>query len=356
MRARLNIGLSLGKLGSLMDGLGEYSSQLCKHIAQAAPEWRERWGVQFHIHMPQQWHGAFGDEFEYLAVRPWDSRVHVATRRFDIWHTLHQLGRIDAPWGTRHAILTIHDLNPLYHDSAEQAQRWLKGLKSRLSRVDTVTTMTRYVEGDIRRHLEWNGPVHVIPNGVRDLTSIRQVRPDRIGDRPYFFHLSRLGKSKNVDLLLELARYWPSHQMVFAGPGSADSQRLRQEAHTRDIQNVTVLESITDEEKAWLFAHCEAFLFPSETEGFGLPPLEAMHFGKPVFVSTRTCLPEIGGAAAAYWPVLEPEAMFQVMQQELAPLGLRATEIRVHALGYSWNSAVVSYLNLYQQILNAPNN
>ncbi len=351
MRARRHIGLSLGKLGSLMDGLGEYSSQLCKHIAQVAPEWRERWGVQFHVHMPQQWHGAFGSEFEYLAVRPWDSHLHVTRHRFDVWHTLHQLGRIDAPWGTRHAILTIHDLNPIYHDEASHAQRWLQALKSRLTGVGTLTTMTRYVEADIRRHLDWSGAVQVIPNGVRDLTFLPRTRPAGVDDRPFFFHLSRLGRSKNVDLLLELAAHWPDHQMVFAGPRSGDSQRLAQAAAARGFGNVQVLESITDEEKAWLFAHCDAFLFPSQTEGFGLPPLEAMHFGKPVFLSTRTCLPEVGGGAAAYWPALEPEAMQQVMRQELPFRKTQAQQIRSHALKYNWEAASTAYLRLYQQLL-----
>ncbi|MBJ7289748.1 MAG: glycosyltransferase family 4 protein [Williamsia sp.] len=42
---------------------------------------------------------------------------------------------------------------------------------------------------------------------------------------------------------------------------------------------------ITDDELAWCYAHCEAFVFPSLGEGFGLPLVEAAAFGAPVICS-----------------------------------------------------------------------
>ncbi len=353
-RRTLHVGISLGKLGSLMDGLGEFSSQICRHIAQQAPEWKERWGVEFHIHLPARWVGVFGDTVHYLPLRTWEGRVHIQPRRFDVWHALHQLGRISAPWGARHRILTIHDLNALYHDAPDEAAKAVDKLRRRLAGFDAVTTMTRYVEGDIRRHLGWEGDVHVIPNGIRDLSTAPQELIADLAGLPYFFHISRLSRSKNPDLLLDLAEQWPEQRWVFAGPASDDSRRLKTAALDRGLRNVMVLESISDAQKAWLYAHCEAFLFPSQTEGFGLPPLEAMCFGKPVFLSTCTCLPEVGGDAAAYWPDLTPSAMKQVMQQELPFRQTQAQQIRTHALNYNWETATRAYLDLYRQILRLP--
>jgi glycosyltransferase involved in cell wall biosynthesis len=70
-----------------------------------------------------------------------------------------------------------------------------------------------------------------------------------------------------------------------------------------------VLLGVDDSVKAWLLANCEAFLFPSLAEGFGLPPLEAMHFGTPVFLSDRTSLPEVGGTQAGYFREFSASAM-----------------------------------------------
>jgi len=40
-----------------------------------------------------------------------------------------------------------------------------------------------------------------------------------------------------------------------------------------------------------------------------MPVIEAMRFGKPVFLSNLTSLPEIGGKEAYYWENFEPEYM-----------------------------------------------
>ena len=346
-----HVTLSLGKIGSLIDGLGEYSTQLGHHVAAAAPLWRERWGVRFHFHLPARWIGLFGDEVGYLPVRPWQSRLNLQPRRHAIWHALNQLGRIPPPPGTRHAVMTVHDLNPIYHDAPDAAGRALDQLRRRLSRFDEVITLTRHVESDIHRHLGWQGPVQVIANGVRDLSQAPRSPVAALQGRPYFLHLSRMARSKNPHLLLDLAALWPDHALVMAGPDGSDSRALEARARERGLDNVIFLRDIDDATKAWLYAGCEAFLFPSQTEGFGLPPLEAMCFGKPVFLSTLTSLPEIGGTAAAYWPELNAAAMDATLRAELPRLRTRAAEIRAHALADRWADCAQACLALYARRL-----
>ena len=62
-------------------------------------------------------------------------------------------------------------------------------------------------------------------------------------------------------------------------------------------QDVIVTEYVSDEELANLYRNCFAFLYPTWYEGFGLPVLEAMNFGKPVISSKVTSIPEIVGDA-----------------------------------------------------------
>ena len=50
-----------------------------------------------------------------------------------------------------------------------------------------------------------------------------------------------------------------------------------------------------------LLSHCSALIYPSLYEGFGMPVLEAMAYGKPVLCSTAGSLPEVAGSAARYF-------------------------------------------------------
>lgn len=170
------------------------------------------------------------------------------------------------------------------------------------------------------RHLGSDRPVHVIPLAARDLSSHPQEAVPGLANR-FLLHVSRLAPSKNVVALLEMAALWPDMGLVLAGAASPYSREIAGIVRQRALQNVTVLEDISDAQKAWLFAHCEGFVFPSLSEGFGLPPLEAMHFGKPVFLSRLTSLPEIGGEAACYWDDFEPEHMKHRVTQTLASFG-----------------------------------
>jgi glycosyltransferase involved in cell wall biosynthesis len=55
-------------------------------------------------------------------------------------------------------------------------------------------------------------------------------------------------------------------------------------------ERVHILENVENEEKYFLLQHCESYCHPSLAEGFGIPPVEAMYFGKPVFLSKYTSL------------------------------------------------------------------
>ena len=68
----------------------------------------------------------------------------------------------------------------------------------------------------------------------------------------------------------------------------------------RKLRNVVLLGYVSDSEVKALMKRCEAFVFPSYYEGFGIPPLEALSAGTKIIVSKNASLPEIYGNAAAY--------------------------------------------------------
>jgi glycosyltransferase involved in cell wall biosynthesis len=347
---RIRIGLSLGNIGHFMDGLGEFSRALGSGLAERADELRESHGVEFTFHVLPQLVGCFGDSVRYLPVRRsqewWWQR---SVPRFDVWHTLHQLNRYLPPPATGLRVATVHDLNYLYFKNAFSRWRDERRLRRLIERSDRVIAISAHTRADLLARVGCGAPVDVIHNGVRDLATAPREAVVGLEPGRFLFHLSRMTRSKNVEALLDMAAIWPAMPLVLAGPDVKRNDELRSLAGARDLSQVRVLTGITDAQKAWLYAHCAGFVFPSLTEGFGLPPLEAMYFGKPVFVSDRTSLPEVCGDAARYWHDFEPHAMRRVVDQGLVdPVASgRAEFVRAHALRFSWAASVSRHLALY---------
>jgi glycosyltransferase involved in cell wall biosynthesis len=352
---RQRILVSLGNIGAFHDGLGEFALQIGQRIAAAAPAWREQHGINFDFHLREKLAGCFGSEVGYRPVTRWQRLRHVQTERYALWHSLHQLNKCRPTEGTAHRLVTVHDLNYLYGRSPISTWRHERRTRGLLSRADHLVAISRHTAADVRRHFGWAKPLEVIYNGARSfLGAAQKPLPGwagvDTGTRPFLFHLSRMSASKNPDVLIELARIWPEMNFVFCGPPSDDAKALR--AATA-LPNVQFHLGIADAHKAWAYAHCAGFLFPSLTEGFGLPPIEAMHFGTPVFLARRTSLPEVGGPLAHYFDdAFEPAAMRRLIEAALADHDAgRAQAIRAHAAQFDWDRCAADYLALYARLL-----
>lgn len=347
----LNIGISLGGIGTLQDGLGEFAYQMGTHVAGVAAQWRERHGIEFSFHLRERLVGCFGAEVAYLPVTRWQRTRHVQPRRYDVWHSLHQLSKALPPQGCGPRVVTVHDLNYLYGRNAFSVWRHGRRTRRLMRRTDHLVAISHHTEHDVLQHLAWTGPLDVIYRGPRMFDGQPQPVDDYgSAGRPFLFHLSRMSPSKNPQALLGLAAAWPGMDFLFCGPATHDARDLR--AATR-LPNVHFRFNISDAQKAWAFTHCAGFLFPSITEGFGLPPVEAMQFGKPVFLSRLTSLPEIGGDAAYYFDDYTPAAMRTLVEagvrQGAAPE--RIAQVRQHARRFDWVQSADAYLALYLRLL-----
>jgi glycosyltransferase involved in cell wall biosynthesis len=351
MKTPIHIGISLGQIGRFDDGLGEFSHQLGSRFAAQAPALREAHGIELWFHLRERHAGRFGSEVHYLPISKWQRYRHVQPVAFAIWHSLNQLNKTLPPQGTKHRLVTVHDLNFFYFKNRFSQWRDLRRTRAVLARNDEVVAITDYVRGDVVQRMQWRGPIATIHNGASNLTGIVCEPCEGLVSGSYLFHLSRMSPSKNIPALLALAAAWPEQAFVFAGPAGDDSRAVQAEVAARSLANVTVLLDLSDGQKAWLFANCRGFLFPSITEGFGLPPIEAMHFGKPVFLSRLTSLPEVGGEAAFYFDDFDPRSMRTVVEAGLARAASpgHGDVVRVHAARFDWGCTAAAYLEVYRR-------
>ena len=347
------VGLSFGPLRTFNDGLGEFSLQLGRQLAARAEQLRADSGIELVYHLPRKYHGRFGDSVRYLATHDLQRLVHWQGTRFALWHSLHQHNRFRAPLFTRKRLVTVHDLNFAYAKEAAKVRKYVAIHERLLAGCDQAVAISEHVRADIQARLRTKTPVTVVYNGVRDLTRLKPdvLRP--LEGKRFFLHVSRMAPTKNIGALLELARAWPERQFVLVGPQSDYTVQIGMQIDSRGLDNVQLLMDVKDAQKAWLYAQCDAFLFPSLTEGFGLPPLEAMQFGKPVFMSDRTCLPEIGADAAFYWKDFAPLAMRQVVEDALLawdPIA-DAARARARAAAFTWERCADGYVAVYRGLL-----
>lgn len=103
-----------------------------------------------------------------------------------------------------------------------------------------------------------------------------------------------------------------------------------------------------------LFGAAEAFVFPSWTEGFGLPVLEAMACGAPVIASDRGALPEVAGGAAILVGCDDTAGLARHLERVLTD---PAEAERLRQLGFaraarfSWRDAAERTLHAYRRAL-----
>ncbi|WP_151085721.1 glycosyltransferase family 4 protein [Hymenobacter baengnokdamensis] len=307
--------------------------------------------------------GALGTEgVEYLTQRSFHKYFNPPSYRFRLWHSTSQLSWYVPTSPFTKVVLTVHDLNFLHENPDERTYtRQLAMVRRNIRRADYIVTISDFVRQDILRHADLLGyqpgkPMRYVRRGVEALVPVPNHQPAYAPRRPFLFSLGAVNAKKNFRVLPPLL-VGNDYELVLAG-GFAEPDyvaRIRAAAAEAGVADrVTILTRISEADKTWYYQHCLAYLQPSLAEGFGLPVVEAMQFGKPVFLSQLTSLPEVGGAAARYFPDFTPAAMARTLAAGLAEYQAhpaRATELRAHAATFSWAQSAADYLAVYDTLL-----
>lgn len=111
---------------------------------------------------------------------------------------------------------------------------------------------------------------------------------------------------------------------------------------------------IRDEDLPFVYGLSELFLFPSLSEGFGMPVIEAMACGTPVITSKISCMPEIAGDAALLVDPLSAPSIAGGLLRMLGNAEYREKKIRdglANAKRFSWDTAAEKVLSIYESVL-----
>lgn len=174
---------------------------------------------------------------------------------------------------------------------------------------DALITISEFSRSEIIRRLGANpNNVTVVYPGLDE--PIPALASESPVDGPYALWVGATEVSKNVGLLLDAWSAGPPSGLTLAivGPPGRDHATLAERA-SRMASPIVMRGAVDQAELERWYQHAAVFLFPSRTEGFGFPPLEAMLRNVPVIAAQAGSLPEVLGDAALFHDVDDHETL-----------------------------------------------
>ncbi len=269
-------------------------------------------------------------------------------------------------------VATIHDLTLVSYktNQGEGAKKILYELKYWGMRLvlrcaimrSRLITDTEFVRQQIISRYE-HSPFKISPSKVT--TTLLSVDPLFASPKKpafavggdYLLYVGNYYPNKNIGRLLKAFKLAqasnPNLELVLTGKADYFQGQLQLEAQRLGLSNKVIFAGfVSDSELVWLYKHAKAFVFPSLSEGFGLPALEAMSQGTPVLAAHASCLPEVCGEAAVYFDPLDTADMAAKIcavlddKKQLERLRLAGPE---HIKLFSWRRMAEQTLAIYRE-------
>lgn len=339
--------------GNQYNGLYNYCFNLGKSLLKYNCH-----SFELFYYLPKKKFGIFGSTIQYVAQHSIDKYFKFATSKYSLWHATNHISWYK-PFSKKVKFLfTIHDLNFFLEQPTKKASnaRKLKLIQKRVDRACHVTFVSNFAYQQACEYLKiQNKPYSIIYPGCSLVSNpIEPETPPFIPNTPFLFSIGLVQTRKNFHVLIPLLLN-NNYLLIIAGLNNFDYKNVILETALKYKVNDRIIftGAISENEKVWYYKNCLAFFFPSIAEGFGLPVIEAMHFGKPVFLSKHTSLPEIGGKMAYYFDNFEPSVMVQNFANGMHHYNtyLPSTKIKKWANNFTYENTAKAYSELYKKLI-----
>lgn len=213
----------------------------------------------------------------------------------------------------------IHDVIPLIfpHYFGSAINSWFEELVKGINKDDFYFAVSKYTKQDFIKYIPAidEQKITVIPLAAdsrfyqnKDSIELHNIKTKyKIPlDKKYIFSLCTLEERKNliraVGAFISFIEKNKIEDLVYVlggGTWEVFVGRLEKEVPNYHKYANRIIQAgyVADEDLAVLFSNAEWFVYTSQYEGFGMPPLEAMQCGCPVVVSNNSSLPEVVGNA-----------------------------------------------------------
>ncbi|GGF13979.1 glycosyltransferase family 4 protein [Subtercola lobariae] len=264
--------------------------------------------------------------------------------------------------------VTIHDVVPWTHPETltPHGVAWHKAMAKRARKyADAVVVPTHAVAEELAHYVNFGDRVRVIGGAVSSKLRLpvdADARASALGlPSSYVLAVGTLEPRKGLTSLIQaMARSdAPELPLVIAGPkgwGDLDVSAVASEAGLEESRLI-VLGFVSDEDLALVISRATVFVYPSMAEGFGLPVVEALHFGTPVIHTDVPALMEVADDASIVVPRDDaaglPERLAAAISQVVNHPEL-AERLRIvgldRARAFSWRDSAEKVWQLHADI------
>ncbi len=286
-------------------------------------------------------------------------------KKIDVVHSLHYTHPLFSPCPR---VVTIHDLTFLLYPKLHTRGRTLVMpffIRHAVRQAEALIFVSEATRADAERLIPSTGNLHsVVPLGV-DLQALN-ISPQETEKalnrfsikQPFVLFVGTLEPRKNIPRLIQafeqIAFDYPDLLLVLAGkPGWDFDDVFAAIQASKHRDRIRHLGFVSDSEKNALLVACEALIYPSLYEGFGLPVLEAMAAGAPVITGNTSALPEVAGEAAILVNPLSFEEIAQAMRAILSDNAKRRdlrTLGKRRAAAFNWPNVAMQTYEVYKGV------
>lgn len=282
--------------------------------------------------------------------------------KYNLWHSVNQNTKIEPFSNNIPYLLTVHDVNFIEEEHGKRLDFRINQFKNKIERSCAIVYISEFAKKSTHEHFAVpNIPEYIIYNGNtingNSWMSTESFCTNNIPTKPFIFSVGKLVEKKNFHSLVEMLLFLPDIELVIAGDMNTQyAEMIKGMIKKYQLEKrVFLVGAISESDKIFYYKNCLAFAFPSLREGFGLPVLEAMTFGKPIFLSNNTSLPEIGGAKSFYWENFDPLYMANVFIEGMTMFEnneeIFTSEYINRSKQFTWENAAKQYIEVYKSIL-----
>lgn len=270
-------------------------------------------------------------------------------------------------------VVTIHDITPLKFPnwfSPIRSKILEIVLKSAFKKAKKIITVSNYIKQDLIKYFstikDLERKIEVIYNGFNpeEFSPLPEEEVNKILEKyslpkkKYLLFVGRRKEHKNIDRLIvafkRILEDFPDMFLVIVGPKLKEEDFVDKTIEREEVTGrVICIDGVRDKELIGIYQSARLFVFPSLSEGFGFPPLEAMSLGVPVVASNTSSIPEVVNNSAVLVNPYDVDDIYQgikkvledpILEKEIVERGKERVKF------FRWEETVEKLLYVFSSI------